>query len=518
MNSRRLLIAISYIVIVAGIAVGILVGNLFYALFCASLLVSITLAFIQPQFPLMIFRSVDGLLMLSSYAVITAGIAVGIAINHPSYAVFSTLMLIAVTVIFDRELRLAEMFHDLPTLFTGGAYLIIVLGIAVGIALHNVAYAVFCALLFAGVSLALSRDRFRYPLAFFRSVESLVVIVSYLVIIGGLAVGIQTRSPGYAVFCAFMLIGVSLIYYREELMYPLAILRAFSAALSTAPQPATAPAGGWYSVYSKALDHLRQHEFDAALTECNDSIRLNPNFYGAYHTRALIHLENDQPAGIIDDCSKAVHLNPDFAPSWLLRGITHATNGRPDQAMSDLQQVLKLEAGGRATITAEMQLAQLYTDKGHVDAALKSYDNVLKIDPDHAGAVAARGELQRVAGKYDQAVADFGRAITLAPDDVRHYLSRGHVYFLLGRYDDALADFEEAEGVDPDVNLALAGQAVVYSALGEDDAASSTWEILLATDPLYRNADHLAAEFSPHDPFVAQARKVIAAVQADELE
>lgn len=519
MGSQILLVGISYLVISAGIGVGIWVGSLEYAIFSALALVGVTLVNYQPRLtvPLAFIRSVDNILILLSYLIIIAGIATGIALEHRLYAVFSALMLVGATLAFQRGDIVFGMLRDPQALLTGLGWGVILLGIAVGIAVGNAAYAALCALLFAGVSLAFARDRFNYPLALFRSVEGLLVVGSYLVIIGGIVLGVATDHVLYAAFCALLLVGVSAIYYRAELLYPLRVIGALRASLDpTASHASPTATSAWYAAYQRALADLRDHDIAAALHHCNESIQLNPNFYAAYHTRALLYLERNQPAELVSDCTRALHLNPTFAPAWLLRGTGLLRLGRLDDAISDWQRVLSLDGTRRTQINTQMQLAAAYTEAERPDAALRACTEVIALDPDHVGAHQQRGKLHQQRGDLGAALADFSRAVDLAPGLAEGYLLRGHVLIVQGQYDEALNDFMEAESIDPDDNRALAGQAVAYHLLGERDAARSTWDILLATDPAYRSADQLAAQYGPQDRFVRAARALIDDLHADE--
>jgi tetratricopeptide (TPR) repeat protein len=69
-------------------------------------------------------------------------------------------------------------------------------------------------------------------------------------------------------------------------------------------------------------------------------------------------------------------------------------------------------------IKALIARATAHDRKGMIDRAIADYDGALRLDPAHADAHNARGELWRKKGDLPKAVADFAAAIKLNPDHV----------------------------------------------------------------------------------------------------
>jgi tetratricopeptide (TPR) repeat protein len=69
-------------------------------------------------------------------------------------------------------------------------------------------------------------------------------------------------------------------------------------------------------------------------------------------------------------------------------------------------------------IKALIARAAAHDRKGMIDRAIADYDGALRLDPAHADAHNARGELWRKKGDLPKAVADFAAAIKLNPDHV----------------------------------------------------------------------------------------------------
>jgi Flp pilus assembly protein TadD len=65
--------------------------------------------------------------------------------------------------------------------------------------------------------------------------------------------------------------------------------------------------------------------------------------------------------------------------------------------------------------------------RGESARALADFDDAVRLAPDNAAAVTARGVALGAKGEFDHALADFDRAIALEPDNANIYDDRGNV-------------------------------------------------------------------------------------------
>jgi lipoprotein NlpI len=94
-------------------------------------------------------------------------------------------------------------------------------------------------------------------------------------------------------------------------------------------------------------------------------------------------------------------------------------------------------------------LAQAALDSGKFDDAITNLTRLLELQPDNAGALAARGELlfrlhaaEGSATNLDRALSDLSRALELDAGITYAYYGRGSIYYLTQRWDDALRDYQ----------------------------------------------------------------------------
>ena len=152
------------------------------------------------------------------------------------------------------------------------------------------------------------------------------------------------------------------------------------------------------------------------------------------------------------------------------------------EAMEHLEQAHRLavdDASLMVTI-AEKRLAL-----GQAEAARRSAQNALDLDPKLPEAWAARGRVRRRDGQLRMALADYHRALGLAPDDSEILMEVAELHTEMGRPQRSLAALHKVAntwppGTEPQHLLYLEGLA--YSALGRHDEALDSLAAAVARD------------------------------------
>ena len=86
---------------------------------------------------------------------------------------------------------------------------------------------------------------------------------------------------------------------------------------------------------------------------------------------------------------------------------------------------------------------------GQPTAALASYELVIRIQADHAGAYCNRGIVLELLGQLDAALTSFDQAIAVNSRSGEPFYNRGNVERKLRRFDAALASYDQAITVNP---------------------------------------------------------------------
>ena len=135
------------------------------------------------------------------------------------------------------------------------------------------------------------------------------------------------------------------------------------------------------------------------------------------------------------------------AETYFLRGFTKSELGLYHEAISDYTQVIRLQPDAAGAFhnrgVAKAHMKEYF-------AAIADYDTAIRLDPDYALAYNNRGITKAALKEYFAAIADYDTAIRLDPDDAHAYIGRGLVKADLKQYFAAISDYDMAIRLDPD--------------------------------------------------------------------
>ena len=147
--------------------------------------------------------------------------------------------------------------------------------------------------------------------------------------------------------------------------------------------------------------------------------------------RGTIHSNNKDYDRAIANFSEAIRLDPNSADAYVLRGIVYKNKENYEQAISDLTKAIAIDPNDAGIFKVR---GMAYNEKG-CDL----------IEP---------GDDSKAIKNFEQAIADFSKAIEIEPKDAEAYALRGGAYLLIDRGDLAMIDFVKAIKID--VNCAMA--------------------------------------------------------------
>lgn len=268
--------------------------------------------------------------------------------------------------------------------------------------------------------------------------------------------------------------------------------------------------------YDKAVAFVEQKNWDAAIVESSEAIKLVPNYYEAYLQRGkaydqkgdysmanldysdallldpgkkhklhnelcilrgnnLFNLGKEQYAGqkynqAIQMFDMAIELGSNNAELYLLRGNAHHSLSDYDNAISDFSQVIKLEP---LNIQAHIGRGNAYQWRSRVyknylfasemgmlsfwleDQPTRTKEFVMATPKDGIKTMAAQD--------WNRAISDLSLAIKLEPNSDDAYVTRGDAYVLHGNDNSATMDYNKALKLNPNNDKALSGVTLVYT-------------------------------------------------------
>jgi len=234
--------------------------------------------------------------------------------------------------------------------------------------------------------------------------------------------------------------------------------------------------------------------FDLAIADLTEAIRLDPKSARAFVTRANAHTGKGDYDRSIADTNEAIRLNGELVSAYTFRAVAYGNKGNFDGAMADANQAIKL---GPKFPGLYVVRAFLHTMKGEYDRAIADLNEALRIDPKWTDAYSGRGWAYNEKREFDRAIRDLNEAIRLNPKHAGAHLHRGNAYYGKGEYDRAIADLTEAVRLDSTIARAYLIRGQAQEAKGQREPAIADYRKTLevpAPNQRARKAQETARE------------------------
>ena len=154
----------------------------------------------------------------------------------------------------------------------------------------------------------------------------------------------------------------------------------------------------------------REKDFESALADMNEAVRLQPRMPGLYVNRAYLRYSLDDFFGAMADFDYALQLDPLDETALFNRALLEMETAANDKALDDLNRLLEL-------------------------------------DPSNTRAYYNRSIVQSAKGNYREAVADITKVIEDVPELPEPYYMRSQLYYSLNELRNADRDYKRAESL-----------------------------------------------------------------------
>jgi tetratricopeptide (TPR) repeat protein len=193
----------------------------------------------------------------------------------------------------------------------------------------------------------------------------------------------------------------------------------------------------------------------------------------AYSSRGLAYRVKGEYDRAIQDYNQALKLDAKFALAFNNRGVAHDKKGDYDRAIQDYEQSIKLKPSPEA----HLNRGNAYLGKGQYDHAIDDYNQAIKLKADFGPAFDNRCWARAVVGILKPALADCNEALRLMPNNAATLDSRGFVFLKMTHFDAAVSDYNAALQIDPKLAFALYGRGLARlknaDPAGETDIAAA---------------------------------------------
>jgi tetratricopeptide (TPR) repeat protein len=176
-------------------------------------------------------------------------------------------------------------------------------------------------------------------------------------------------------------------------------------------------------------------------------LELLPSSSSAYNRGLKYSKAGDYDKAIVE-YTEAIRLDSKNAWAFFNRAIAYEHKGDTDKALADYDEDIRLDSGNPSPY---VNRGTIYDDKGEYDKAIADYNEAIRLDPKDVDAYFDRGLAYRHKAEYEKAVANYTRAIEIKANYDAAYFSRGIAHELSGRHEEAIADLKESLRLNPKV-------------------------------------------------------------------
>lgn len=292
------------------------------------------------------------------------------------------------------------------------------------------------------------------------------------------------------------------------------------------------------SYLRKGIDQIKKGEVDAGIGSLQESLLLEPDQWLTLYWLGSAQMEKKNHIAAILALRDSIRLKPNFAGGRAALALAYAARGDRDRALQEqkwlkknnyplsekllveINQIgqkpdAKTETPVKSSQTtpaktpapvpppvasaADRNAAQKHTDEAFAymdkkwnDAALASFKEAVRLDPNNHIWHANLGNMYSMLGKTDSSVAALEEAVRIKPDYASGWANLGVSYSSAGRPADSVAAYEKAVSLEPNLEFARSNLAHAYMKINEQQKAMEQYQYLkkinsnMATDALYQ--------------------------------
>jgi len=186
-----------------------------------------------------------------------------------------------------------------------------------------------------------------------------------------------------------------------------------------------------------------QGKIEEAIAEYRTTARLNPNDPGPrVNLGAILGKFKHDYDGAIVELREAIRLKPDAAAAHNNLGTALNGQGTVTDAIVEFREAIRLEPD---LAMAHHNLGDRLRDQGNLDEAIREYRLVIRLKSDYPDAHSNLGAiLCDRKHDYDGAVAEFRETVRLKPDDAQAHYCLGNALGGQGKLSESVAELREA--------------------------------------------------------------------------
>jgi tetratricopeptide (TPR) repeat protein len=220
-----------------------------------------------------------------------------------------------------------------------------------------------------------------------------------------------------------------------------------------------------YALYLKGFERWQSYQLDAADSCWVAATTLDPEFAMAWGRRATLAYQRGQMASARKHVARAESLAEHLSSlervriRWFRAGIEDDTPTK----LACIREVLRKHP---RDVEALFCTYQLHIEAGETEAAIRSLQEILKVEPTYITAYNYLGYGLADLGRFEEALEALRKYAFVYSDEPNPHDSLGELYERIGRYDEAEGEYARALAADTTFFWARVHNARLLGAVG----------------------------------------------------
>lgn len=232
--------------------------------------------------------------------------------------------------------------------------------------------------------------------------------------------------------------------------------------------PLSRPPGEASAFVAQALARIETADWEAAMAEANQALKVDPKLAQAYAARAQAWTGKREYDKAMADATRALELDAGSSLAHVVRALVFLERNKFESGLDAAHQAVTLDPRSpwAYLVRANAHLGLLQSGK-----ALKDYDRALELNPGFAAPYIGRSRLYLNWEQRERALTQADKACQLGPSVAEAFTQRALVKVSLQDYTHAVADATEALRLDPEAPEAYASRALAHALMDDQKAA-----------------------------------------------
>lgn len=219
-----------------------------------------------------------------------------------------------------------------------------------------------------------------------------------------------------------------------------------------------------------------QNDFDLAIDNCTAAIE-SSNLSDQdraiiFHNRGLAYHNKKNYDRAIEDYDQVIRLAPNDADSFYRRGLCYFETNDYGRAIRDFDEAIKLNPDNAAIFQSR---GQAYESRNDYDQAIRDYDRAISLQSSYGLAFFRRAKIYEAKRQYEHALADY-EAAAQADSKLASERAKGFVFFYLGRMTQSAEMFETYMKSNPNDTWVILFRYLAEAKIGNALAAARDLE------------------------------------------